>query len=178
MNQNMSIFAYGSLLWDNEDLSPINVTPATLRGWSRSYNKKSITNRGTKMHPGLVLGLEQNPQHCCKGTIITIPNSAFTQLQEREHGYKLVTLPVFDQEKQTNRFCTVFVPDTQSELYIAPNTLTNEQKAHMALNSQPQNGKPSDYVTTMFYQLNQLGIEDEAVIEMYTELTRLEQHSR
>ena len=64
------VFAYGSLLWN--PLFPVEeMRPATLRGLHRRFCLWSLTSRGTRECPGLVLGLDRGGT--CRGVALRLP---------------------------------------------------------------------------------------------------------
>jgi cation transport protein ChaC len=59
------IFAYGSLMWD-EDFPRAETETALLRGYHRSFCLYSYDYRGTRTRPGLTLGLDRGG--ACRGS--------------------------------------------------------------------------------------------------------------
>lgn len=78
-------FAYGSLMWD-PGFAPVEVLPARLHGWHRSFCVRSVRYRGTKDEPGLVLGLDRGGS--CLGRALRVAEAdrerVFGYLEERE----------------------------------------------------------------------------------------------
>jgi len=59
--KNEIVFGYGSLMWDGWEKNfdcPERVV-ADLNGYGRAFNKASVTNWGTKEHPGLTLNITE-----------------------------------------------------------------------------------------------------------------------
>ncbi len=64
------VFGYGSLMW-NPLFHYSEQRPATLRGFHRRFCLWSITSRGTRERPGLVLGLDRGGS--CHGVAYRLP---------------------------------------------------------------------------------------------------------
>jgi cation transport protein ChaC len=64
------VFGYGSLMW-NPLFHYSEQRPATLRGFHRRFCLWSITSRGTRERPGLVLGLDRGGS--CQGVAYRLP---------------------------------------------------------------------------------------------------------
>ena len=62
----MWVFGYGSLLW-NPGFEVAEQVIARLPGYARSFCMRSIHHRGTEDNPGLVLALDEQPDHACEG---------------------------------------------------------------------------------------------------------------
>jgi len=68
--QDVWVFGYGSLMW-NPLFHYSEQRPATLRGFHRRFCLWSITSRGTRERPGLVLGLDRGGS--CQGVAYRLP---------------------------------------------------------------------------------------------------------
>ncbi|ERG87973.1 MAG: uncharacterized protein involved in cation transport, partial [halophilic archaeon J07HX5] len=79
------MFGYGSLMWDFA-FTTTEQQRGTLRGYHRSFNKKSIQAWGTPETPGPVLGLEPGGE--CAGLVFRVPDAehdtVVESLNERE----------------------------------------------------------------------------------------------
>ncbi len=79
------VFGYGSLIW-NPELDFDRRSPARIYGYHRGLCLRSIRNRGTPEHPGLVAGLDRGGS--CAGVVYRVPAAAvhrqFERLWERE----------------------------------------------------------------------------------------------
>jgi cation transport protein ChaC len=64
------VFGYGSLMW-NPLFRHAEQRPATLRGFHRRFCLWSVTSRGTRERPGLVLGLDLGGS--CQGVAYRLP---------------------------------------------------------------------------------------------------------
>jgi len=85
----LSIFAYGSLLWDSE-LSGVEAEPALLRGYHRSFCLYSYDYRGTPARPGLTLGLDRGGS--CRGAVLRFLPGSLDRVWQREMSGR----PVYD----------------------------------------------------------------------------------
>jgi cation transport protein ChaC len=65
------VFGYGSLLW-NPIFPVAESRPALVRGLHRRFCLRSLALRGTREHPGLVLGLL--PGGSCRGVVYRLPS--------------------------------------------------------------------------------------------------------
>lgn len=83
----MWVFGYGSLLW-NPGFDVAEKVIATLPGYARSFCMRSIHHRGTEENPGLVLALDEQPDHACEGVALAVREGTEAQtlayLRERE----------------------------------------------------------------------------------------------
>ena len=81
------VFGYGSLLW-NPGFDVAEKVIATLPGYARSFCMRSIHHRGTEENPGLVLALDEQPDHACEGVALAVREGTEAQtlayLRERE----------------------------------------------------------------------------------------------
>lgn len=164
----MWVFGYGSLMWDGWE-TKFECTRreiAVLQDYSRSFNKKSTVNWGTKSFPGPTLNLFKNPGKICQGVAFEFPNShrdkVFAYLDERE-----------GTDFQRNELMVHIV--NQSEVsayvnvYIGKNIIdiTNiEDIAQMVKTASGTSGTCLQYVNGVAQELSRLGIEDPAVIEL------------
>jgi cation transport protein ChaC len=67
--QDVWVFAYGSLIWKPE-IEHVEERIATAPGWRRSFCLKINRWRGTKEQPGLMMALDRGGQ--CKGMVLRI----------------------------------------------------------------------------------------------------------
>jgi len=164
------IFGYGSIIWENEDISPIESIDAVLIGAHRSFNKKSTVNRGTKEFPGLALGLEYGGD--CQGKAFLINEKSFKVLQKREGGYYEINTPnekikIIDSNGKIIMDCIVFFPNTYGKNYLSKD-ITLEEKANII--KKGKTGTKSDakeYLKEIKQFLNVYDIEDKEVESLY-----------
>ncbi|HYZ41681.1 MAG TPA: gamma-glutamylcyclotransferase [Stellaceae bacterium] len=75
------LFAYGSLLWDQE-FAHLPAEAALLRGYHRSFCLYSYDYRGTPGRPGLTLGLDRGGS--CRGMVFRLSAEAVDRVWQRE----------------------------------------------------------------------------------------------
>ena len=63
------VFGYGSLMW-NPAVDHVDVRPAKVHGWHRSFCLRSIIGRGSPERPGLMLALDRGG--ACHGMLLQI----------------------------------------------------------------------------------------------------------
>jgi cation transport protein ChaC len=155
------VFAYGSLLWDDE-LNFAAAEPALLRGYHRSFCIWSYDYRGTPARPGLVLGL--NHGGSCRGMALRVPAESVAETIDgvwlREMGgrpvYKMKLLPVRTTYGSVNaiaftalRNCTDYA-----------GRLPLDEMARVILDAVGRRGSCRDYFATTLRHLEQLGFVD------------------
>ena len=161
----MWVFGYGSLMWDGweADHRCLRRVTAELKGYSRTFNKRSVRNWGTRLHPGPTLNLVAS-NTSCRGVAFEFPESSRAKivayLVQREG--KHFTLSVQTVVLEGGIAVTALVPLYQGANLIPP-TSTSEIAA-VALRANGKSGSCADYIKGMADHLQKLGICDPAVV--------------
>lgn len=172
IKKNYYIFGYGSIIWDNKDVEPIDIIDAKLIGAHRSFNKKSNVSRGTKSNPGLVLGLEYGGE--CQGKVIVIKEEHYSKILKREGGYEPINSSISEKIKVISinkdeeiENCIVFFPNPNGPNFVKPD-VDLIQKAEIILKG--EKGKRSDskeYLSEIRDYLKEEGINDNEIEKLY-----------
>lgn len=79
------VFAYGSLMW-KPDIDHVETSPVVVHGYHRALCMYSFEYRGTRMRPGLILGLDRGG--ACRGLALRIDetraDATLARLWDRE----------------------------------------------------------------------------------------------
>ena len=163
------VFGYGSLMW-NPGFDFETKEIVILSGYHRALCIRSWVHRGTREHPGLVLGLDRGGS--CKGAAFRIaPDrriAVVDYLRERElvtNVYQERTLSIRFRGGRRGRALT-YTADRNHPQYAAGVTVGDA--ARICATSQGKSGHNADYVRNTVDHLTQLGIRDhwmEAVAE-------------
>ena len=87
------IFAYGSLMWDPE-FPRIAAEPALLRGYHRRFCLYSYDYRGTRVRPGLTLGLDRGG--ACRGVVVRLPTQTIAEAIDTLWSREMTAPRVYD----------------------------------------------------------------------------------
>jgi glutathione-specific gamma-glutamylcyclotransferase len=168
----MWLFSYGSLMWDNWELSYgcLRRVVATLPGFRRAFNKASVKNWGTRENPGPTLNLVADSSSNCKGIAFEFP--------ERERGRVLACLEKregkgFRFEPQKVRLESGDWVDALVPIYSGKNVLSGKtlaELARMARKAHGTKGSSVDYVRNAAGKLELLGIDDAVVKDFLREI--------
>ncbi len=125
-------FGYGSLVNAATRPNHSNAVPACLQGWRRCWGHRAVTKAHTKPHTHdnlssesnarfkgwTVLSVEQAAGTEIEGMLVTISPDELPALDEREMGYKRLTLPLdnFTVGHCKNSLTTGIVPQVSKEL--------------------------------------------------------------
>lgn len=179
--EKITIFGYGSLLWDQED-NASNYRKASLYGWHREYSQLSSKSRGTREKPGLVLGLIKGG--VCEGFIFEIPASDFQKWKRREGvkdnntgNYLLKCSSDGDfeikiNEKLFSNNCYTVVSNKNSKAFVGGKSL--KERAKIAIESSKngggERGNSIDYIKNNYYSYIKESINDPILKEMYEQV--------
>jgi cation transport protein ChaC len=170
----MWVFGYGSLMWDGwEDRRGcLHRMTAELRGYSRAFNKLSVRNWGTRLHPGPTLNLVAS-NTSCRGVAFEFPESRRAEIvadliQRDGEDFTLSKQPIV---LEGGVAATALVPLYQGPNLIPP-TSTSEIAA-MALRANGVSGSCADYIKGVADHLRKLGIYDPAVVDLCSALRRI-----
>jgi glutathione-specific gamma-glutamylcyclotransferase len=162
----MWVFGYGSLMWDGweQQWDCIRRVVAELRGFVRVFNKLSVKNWGTREHPGPTLNLVPGAGSC-QGVAFELPDTRrldiIHYLAAREgKNFSLRDLPIRLEDGTTIK---TIVPLYQGRNLIKVANAT--EIAVMALRARGTSGSCAHYIENIANRLNELGINDPAVIE-------------
>ena len=162
--QDLWIFAYGSLMWDPA-LHFKEVRRATLDAYQRRFSYLTTIGRGNAEQAGLVLSLEPQPGHC-EGLAFCIDASIAEQesrlFWRREMivgGYQPRLLPVSTPQGGLLALTLVSNPGHASHA----GELGLEQAAYIIRRAQGSHGTNRDYLEQLVAQLECLGIADDYV---------------
>ncbi len=157
------VFAYGSLMW-RPGFEFLESVTAHLPGARRSLCVWSWVHRGTREHPGLVLGLDRGGS--CRGVAYRVAadkrDGVLAYLRERElvtDVYREVFRPVrLDRPDRPVVRALAYVVDSQHRQYagrLPPETIFR----HVS-NSHGRSGANADYVVNTVRHLRSLGFRD------------------
>lgn len=166
------VYGYGSLVW-NPEMTFDQSQPADLPGYRREMCISSTVHRGTPEHPGLVLGIREQPGNRCHGY-------AF-RLQETELRLSLRTLMA--RELVTDCYLPLWLPVELSDgrevpaLTMAVNEHhrkfvqpTFEEKISLISTASGPRGANSEYLINIARHLEACGIHDEEIASLYQHL--------
>jgi glutathione-specific gamma-glutamylcyclotransferase len=157
------IFAYGSLMW-RPGFEFLESVTAHLSGARRSLCVWSFVHRGTREHPGLVLGLDRGGS--CRGVAYRVDaekrEAVVAYLRERElvtNVYREVFRPVrLDQPDRPVVRALTYVVDRDNRQYagrLAPEAIFRHVR-----DSHGRSGANADYVINTVRHLHSLGFRD------------------
>ena len=161
-NQEIWLFAYGSLIWKPEvDHSASQVGVA--RGWHRSFCFKAPRFRGTPEQPGLMMALDRGGQ--CRGVLYklnpTDPEAMLAKLFRREFTVKPInSMPrwiTVDGERGRLRALT-FVINRRSPAYVGK--LSPDEVADVLASACGHWGSGAEYLYNTVFHLREKGIYD------------------
>lgn len=155
------VFAYGSLMW-RPDFIYVDVWPATLFGYHRSFCIRSTHYRGSEDCPGLVLGLDRGGM--CRGRLYRIAadhaEAAAIYLHDREmvsgcYQPKWVTLSRADGVKQE---ALAYIADPHHWQYAGK--LSDEEMVAMICRASGSAGRNIDYLRNTVEHLDDIGLKE------------------
>jgi cation transport protein ChaC len=157
------VFAYGSLMW-RPGFDFIMQAPARVVGAHRALCVLSMHYRGTKEHPGLVLGLDRGGT--CRGVAFRVAAAAreetIAYLREREQVtmvYRESMRSVWlngDPQQRVEALC--FVVDRAHAQYAGK--LSFAEQLHYVRQGHGQAGPNRDYVINTVASLEAMGCRD------------------
>jgi glutathione-specific gamma-glutamylcyclotransferase len=154
------VFAYGSLLWDDE-IGEVAAEKALLRGYHRSFCLYSYDYRGTPGRPGLTLGLDRGGS--CRGAALQLTTDALDRAWQREmsgrlvYAARLVQVHTAKGARQALAFTALRkCPDYAGRLPL-------DDMARIILGATGRRGTCRDYFENTLRHLEQLGLADRAL---------------
>jgi len=167
------VFGYGSLMW-RPGFEYVAVTPARLGGVHRALCIYSWVHRGTRAHPGLVLGLDRGGS--CRGIAYRVAGekreSVMAYLRERElvtDVYREVRRPMalLDGSTQIVEAVT-YVADRGHEQYAG--RLPRERLLEIVATAEGRSGRNDEYIINTARHLREAGARDEILDWLAAEL--------
>jgi len=156
------VFAYGSLLWDPYFRSKTTLI-GRLNGWIRKPCLWTVKARGSFEKPGLVFGLDPEPNGFCDGLVIEISGpdwyADLIALWQREmylNMYRPVWLPIRTQSKQI--MAISFIANQNHIFYTRKVSKTDA--ARIIADAYGDFGSCFDYYKKTLETLKELHIED------------------
>lgn len=168
------VFGYGSLIWD-PGFAPAETARAWVTGYARSFCLRSIQHRGTRMRPGLVLGLDEQPGCDCSGLALRIADpdhdEVLAYLRARElvtDAYQEAILPLrLEDGRQVEALAYVMRRD---HVQYAGGLALDEQ-ARIIAAAQGGRGPNAEYLFNTAAHLNRIGLGD-ATLDHLTDRVR------
>ncbi|APE42656.1 gamma-glutamylcyclotransferase [Sulfitobacter alexandrii] len=159
----MWVFGYGSLLW-NPGFEVAESVVGTLPGYARSFCMRSIHHRGSVELPGLVLALDEQPDHACTGIALRVAPgheaATLAYLRERElisSAYIEKNLDVDLADGRRVR-AVVYVIDETHEQYCGG--LPLEEQARIIATAVGGRGPNTEYLYNTARHLSEIGLQD------------------
>lgn len=160
--EDLWVFGYGSLMW-KPGFDNLGIVDARVYGYHRSFCVSSVVHRGTRDHPGLVLGLDAGGS--CRGKAILCPSKdrepVVDYLYRREmvtsvYIPKMVQLDLLGSGKRVTAL--TFVADPHHEQYCGRPTI--EDAAKIIASAKGRGGPNRDYLKSTLDHLDEFGIKE------------------
>lgn len=169
MNTSFWVFGYGSLMW-RPGFAFAERRRARLTGWRRSFCLSSIHYRGTPEEPGLVLGLDQEPEGSCEGVAYLIGDAdaaaTYAYLRERElvsYAYlERFGTTILDDGRQVDAL--IYVIDRDHDQYAG--RLSPGAQAEIISRAAGSMGPNRDYLHNTVAHLREMGVRDAEMEEI------------
>ena len=160
------VFGYGSLLW-NPGFEVVESVVGTLPGYARSFCMRSIHHRGTEDAPGLVLALDEQPDHACEGLALRVAagqeDETIAYLRARElisSAYVERELPVHLSDGR-DVTCLVYVIEEDHVQYCGG--LPLEEQAQIIATAVGGRGPNTEYLYNTAEHLEACGLHDPSI---------------
>jgi len=167
----MWVFGYGSLMWDSWEtkFQGTNQGKARLKGYHRSFNKKSTSNWGTSDAPCPTLGLERSSEAECVGLVFEFNDnqrkSIEAKLKKREgKSFQLVEIEV---ELESGQKVMALTSINQPKMITYINNTDLNEMIDMAKKTSGNKGSCLEYIQNIYMKCKELGIQDENVQKMW-----------
>lgn len=161
-DQNLWVFAYGSLLWD-PGFEPAEQAPARLDGYRRSFCMWSFHYRGTEEIPGLVLALEEDRNASCEGLALQ-PDAAQAEKVLREVRSRELVSDAYEERRVPLRLedgreveAVAFVVRQGHRQHACVDA---ETQARTIARARGKRGLNLDYLANTAERLRDLGLRD------------------
>ena len=166
LDQDVWVFAYGSLMWDPA-IYFAEVRHAQLTGYRRVFNYQVMSGRGTPEQPGLVLSIMPSTAHGCQGLAFRIAPDQVEQettlLWRREMlrgGYCPMLLTLHTPQGDVQGL--VFAGNPAHSTYVQD--LSLDETAAVVACAGGYLGPNRDYLNQLDEQLCALGIQDDYIL--------------
>lgn len=170
------VFGYGSLLW-NPEFDVAERVPAVLEGYHRAFCMRSVHHRGRPEAPGLVLALDPMEGAECHGLAFRVApdrrDPTLAYLRERElissaYLERMLPLALQDGRRVT---AVAYVVDTDHVQYCGG--LPLDEQARIISRAVGGRGPNTDYLWNTVSHLAELGIEDDDLTWLSSEVRRI-----
>ncbi|MEM6355446.1 MAG: gamma-glutamylcyclotransferase [Pseudomonadota bacterium] len=163
------VFGYGSLMW-RPGFPYLERRLARLKGYRRAFKLRSVRYRGTPEAPGLVLGLDWDPNASCTGMAFRVcptkGDGVRDYLAERElvtrsyfevlHPVTLLTDEAGGAEECVDAIC--YILDRMHPQYAGDLDLAAQ--AAIIAEAEGPRGPNAEYLHNTVEELRAIGIED------------------
>lgn len=163
------VFGYGSLMW-RPGFPYLERRLARLKGYRRAFKLRSVRYRGTPEAPGLVLGLDWDPNASCTGMAFRVcptkGDGVRDYLAERElvtrsyfevlHPVTLLTEEAGGAEECVDAIC--YILDRMHPQYAGDLDLAAQ--AAIIAEAEGPRGPNAEYLHNTVEELRAIGIED------------------
>lgn len=175
MTDDLWVFGYGSLMW-RPGFPHLEAVPARIKGRHRRLCVYSWVHRGTREHPGLVLGLDRGGS--CLGRAFRVAaadrEATIAYLRAREQ----VTMVYLERtvraelqdESARDVAALTYVVDRAHPQYAGP--LPRERQLAIVREAAGQSGANPDYVHATADHLEEIGVRD-ATLHWLSEALRV-----
>lgn len=159
----MWVFGYGSLLW-NPGFEVAESVVATLPGYARSFCMRSIHHRGSVAQPGLVLALDEQPDHACSGLGLRVAQGHEAATLEYLRDRELISSAYIERNLDIDLadgrrvVAVVYVIDETHEQYCGG--LPLEEQAQIIATAVGGRGPNTEYLYNTASHLAQIDLHD------------------
>jgi len=155
------IFAYGSLMWD-PDFPHGESETALLRGYHRSFCLYSYDYRGSRMRPGLTLGLDRGG--ACRGIVLRLPPESLAGAIDRLWTREMTAPRVYDMRLLPVRTACgngkAYAFTVRRDHPDYSGHLSPEETARIIAGAVGRRGACRDYLADTMRHLTVLGLAD------------------